>query len=439
MPSMTRAEIDAVVPDALQEDGTPLERARRAMRHAGCASPGQQMGSRWSIGCVALEITQRCNLDCTLCYLSEHSEAVRDIPVEEVFRRIELVHRHYGPNTDVQVTGGDPTLRRPDELLAIVRRVRERGMRPTLMTNGRRATRKLLEALAGAGLVDVAFHVDTTQQLKGYRSEAELNAVRADYLERCRGLPLSVMFNTTVHEGNFDEIPGLVRFFRAQAGRVRTASFHAQAQTGRGVHEKKIDITLDAVAAQIEKGAGTSINFAASWVGHPRCNRYGLCFEAGGRLYDAFDDAQFIARLQPATAHLVLERGAPRRTAKQFVAWLAANPRHWASVLGWSTVKAWQMRAGLAAGRGRVRTLSFLIHGFMDAHTLDRERIDACVFKVMTAQGPVSMCLHNAQRDRFILQPIRMQTLQGERVWQPLGEAPRHAKGRARLVTQRAR
>ncbi|MSQ73312.1 MAG: DUF3047 domain-containing protein [Betaproteobacteria bacterium] len=82
------------------------------------------MGSRWPIGCVALEITQRCNLDCTLCYLSEHSEAVRDIPLEEIFRRIDLIFRHYGPNTDVQITGGDPTLRQREELLAIVQRVR---------------------------------------------------------------------------------------------------------------------------------------------------------------------------------------------------------------------------------------------------------------------------------------------------------------------------
>ena len=434
---MTQAEIDAAVPDALQEDGTALERARRAMQHTGCWSPGQQMGSRWPIGCVALEITQRCNLDCTLCYLSEHSEAVKDMPLEEVFRRIDLIHRHYGPNADVQITGGDPTLRQRDELLAIVRRVRSRGMRPTLMTNGRRATRGLLEALAGAGLVDVAFHVDTTQQLKGYRSEVELNALRIAYLERCRGLPLSVMFNTTVHEGNFDEIPELVRFFRAQAGRVRTASFHAQAQTGRGVHDKKIEITLDAIAAQIEKGAGTTINFASSLVGHSRCNRYGLCLEAGGTLYDALDNAAFVARLQPATAHLVLDRGERRKAAKKFFAWLAAHPRYWVSVLRWSAVKAWQMRAGLAAGRGKVNTLSFLIHGFMDAGALERERIDACVFKTMTADGPVSMCLHNAKRDRFILQPIRLQMPQGTRLWQPLGEAPqrsglKHAKGRTR-------
>ena len=102
--------------------------AERAMRSDSCWSSSQQMGSRWPIGCVALEITQRCNLDCTLCYLSEHSEAVKDIPLKEVFRRIDLIHEHYGRNTDVQITGGDPTLRRRDELIAIVRRVHQRGM-----------------------------------------------------------------------------------------------------------------------------------------------------------------------------------------------------------------------------------------------------------------------------------------------------------------------
>lgn len=132
---VTPEEIDTFGPDSVPTDTTPIERARRAMMGANCWEKGQQMGSRWPIGCVALEVTQRCNLDCMLCYLSEHSEAVRDIPLEEVFRRIDLIQQHYGPNTDVQITGGDPTLRRRDELPAIVRRVRERGMRPTLMTN----------------------------------------------------------------------------------------------------------------------------------------------------------------------------------------------------------------------------------------------------------------------------------------------------------------
>lgn len=425
---------------------SPLELARQAMRATHCESAGQQMGTRWPIGCIALEITQRCNLDCTLCYLSENSEAVRDIPLEEIYRRIELIHQHYGANTDVQITGGEPTLRQRSELLAIVRRVRALGLRPTLMTNGRRATRDLLQALADAGLMDVAFHVDTTQKLKGYRSESELNSVRDGCIERCRGLPLSVMFNTTVHEGNFDEIPGLVRFFRSRAGLVRTVSFQAQASTGRGTHEKKVDITLAAIAAQIEKGAETNIDFASSLAGHRSCNRYGLCFETGGRLYDALDDREFVARIQPATAHLVLDRGGRAGTARRFLAWLAANPGYWPGVLRWLVAKAWQMKAGLAAGRGRVNTLSFLIHGFMDPGAIEQERIDACVFKTMTSDGPVSMCLHNARRDSFILQPIRIRTATGDRLWQPLGGIPlprglKHAKGRSRreIAAQRVR
>src|SRR5574340_390982 len=125
----------------------PIIMRRRSPRRVGSMlatgqwTASQFMGRRWPIGCVALEITQRCNLDCGACYLSEHSEAVRDLPLEEVYRRINMIRDTYGSDVDVQVTGGDPTLRKQDELVAIVRRLRQVGMRPTLFTNGIRATR----------------------------------------------------------------------------------------------------------------------------------------------------------------------------------------------------------------------------------------------------------------------------------------------------------
>ncbi len=422
MPCLTRQEIDAFEPGRLVGPGvTAIENARRAIEAAGYWNPRQQMGRRWPIGCVALEITQRCNLDCTLCYLSENSETVHDLPLEEVFRRIELIHRYYGRNTDVQITGGDPTLRKRGELLAIVRRVRTLGMRPTLMTNGIRATRTLLEDLAAAGLVDVAFHVDTTQRIKGYASEVDLNEIRRTYIDRARGLPLSVFFTTTVHRGNFDAIPDLVRFFRANAGAVRTASFQLAADTGRGVDRTRgVAITPESVARQIEAGAGTPINFLASLVGHPACNRYGMCIEADGRLFDAFDDAGFIGRMLSATAHLDLRRNDSGKVARRFFRWLAAHPAYLLPVIKWAAGKAWRMRGSLVAAKGRINTLSFMIHNFMDSGALERDRIDACVFKVMTADGPVSMCLHNAKRDSFILQPVKIRTPEGEKYWQPL-------------------
>src|SRR5712691_4038171 len=436
---MTEQEIETFEPDAMIRPDLAIERARYVIDQAGYWSANQQMGRRWAVACVALEITQRCNLDCTLCYLSENSEAVRDLPLEEVFRRIDLIHRHFGENTDVQVTGGEPTLRRHDELLAIVRRIRALGMRPTLMTNGIRATRPLLERLAQAGLVDVAFHVDTTQRRKGYADEAALNEIRRAYLERSQGLPLLVIFNTTVHQGNFHEVPDLVRFFGGHAGAVRTASFQLAADTGRGMRrERGAAITPESVAKQIEIGAGISINFLASLVGHPACTRYGMCLEAGGKLFDALDDPGFVARTLCATAHLDLQRNDSRFMAKRLLGWLAANPAYRSPALAWAGKKVWAMRSSLIAAKGRLRTISFVIHNFMGSRTLERDRIDACVFKVMTAHGPLSMCLHNAKRDRFILQPVRFHTSAGEGFWQPLsGEVTPSCESPGNMLPER--
>ena len=194
-------------------DGTALVQARERMKAADQWTPAQALGRRYPIGCVALEITQRCNLDCTLCYLSESAEAVRDIPLDELHRRIDDIYIRYGPHTDVQVTGGEPTLRDRHELIEIVRHIAARAMRPALFTNGIRAKRDLLEELSEAGLVDVAFHVDMTQERRGYGSERELNEVRKAYIERARGLPLNVIFNTSVFGGNVDEVADLAAFF----------------------------------------------------------------------------------------------------------------------------------------------------------------------------------------------------------------------------------
>ena len=76
----------------------------------------QVLGRKGAIGCVSLEISQRCNLDCTLCYLSESSAMVKDMPIEELFRRLDAIFKTYGPGTNVQISGGEPTLRVKNEL-----------------------------------------------------------------------------------------------------------------------------------------------------------------------------------------------------------------------------------------------------------------------------------------------------------------------------------
>ena len=402
--SATIAPADLAPPLALPA-ADPRGALRERMHATGQWQSHQMAGRRWPVACVSLEITQRCNLDCTLCYLSEASEAVRDLPLEEVMRRIDLIHAHYGPGTDVQVSGGEPTLRKRDELLAIVARLHARGLRAALFTNGIKASRELLTELARAGLTDVAFHVDTTQQRSGYANETELNVLRREYIERARGLPLHVFFNTTVHAGNVAEVPMLARFFVEQAEGVDFASFQLQAETGRGVQGARSGgISNESIAGLLSQGAGTALTFNALLAGHAQCNRSAVMLVAHGRAHDAFADTTFVARFMRETAGLAIERGTTARGVVSLVRAALARPRLAASALHWIAALAWRARADLIAARGRAHKLTFFTHNFMDAEALDRERIDACVFMAMTQHGPISMCAYNARRDHYLLQ-----------------------------------
>lgn len=412
---------------------TPLERARQRMQETGQWDPAQFVGRRTAIGCVALEITQRCNLDCSACYLSEHSEAVKDLPLDEVFHRIDMIYSVYGADVDIQVTGGDPTLRKADELVAIVRRISERGMRPALFTNGIRATRALLTRLADAGLIDVAFHVDMTQERRGYASESELNELRLAYIERARGLPLAIYFNTTVFDGNIDQIPDVVAFFARHSDVVRLASFQPVAKTGRGSLDQCSSITTNAVIRKIESGVGTSMTFDTAHVGHALCNRYGMTFIANGRAYDALDNKPVYNALLSRTAQIRFDRQRPRHAIATFLKCLVVNPDVAARASWWFLRKVWRMKQDLIAARGRVNKLSFFIHNFMDACELDPERIRACVFMAATRDGLISMCSFNAQRDASILKPVRLRKDDGTWLWNPLsGEV---AKGEPMIAS----
>jgi 7,8-dihydro-6-hydroxymethylpterin dimethyltransferase len=44
----------------------------------------------------------------------------------------------------------------------------------------------------------------------------------------------------------------------------------------------------------------------------------------------------------------------------------------------------------------------------MDSTQLEKERCDACSFMVMTPEGPMSMCVHNAKRDDYLLVPAKV-------------------------------
>ncbi len=394
------------------------EPLRTALKVHGELGARQTGGRLFPMACVSLEITQRCNLDCTLCYLSDRAELAKDVPLPILLARIDMVFQHYGAGTSLQISGGDPTLRKIEDLEALVRHIRSRGMRSCFMTNGIKATRTMLERLAAAGLDDLALHVDLTQERKGYDTEVSLNEVRDAYIQRAEGLGLRILFNTTVFEGNFTELPDLVRYFRKRADAITLISFQMQADTGRGVlRERDGEITQSSVTNAISDGIGIPLDFDAVSVGHSHCNRYTSLLVAGGEIISPLTNRLLIEDAIAALDDLD-EREEGNLNVRRTLRRIAVNkPTLALRLLGEAGKWIWQLRRGLLRSRGRASRMSILVHNFMDASKLEKSRCESCVFMVATENGPLSMCVHNAERDSHIFAPMRIETESGPRWW----------------------
>ncbi len=328
-------------------------------------------------------------------------------------------------------------------------RLASKGLRPTLFTNGIRATRPYLRRLAEAGLADVAFHVDLTQERRGYKTEVELNRIRQQCIENARGLGIQVFFNFTVTENSFKEISDIVRYYNKNADVVKTFSFQLQADTGRGIdRERGPVISQDSVIAEINKGCGIDVNFDASQVGHKNCNRHSMLLVSNGNVYNALDASDFVGRIIRAEEGDKYSKSSPTMS---FFRWLKDHPQEIVRGIKYFVGQSWNAKSDLIKSRGKVFCQHVLVHNFMDACHLEHERIKACSFFVMTQKGPISMCMMNAKRDDYILQPVEVMHEDKTLYWQPLSgmlskntglstdvdprsHGLRHLKGRTRPV-----
>jgi len=407
-------------------------------------TPRQVLGRRSTIGCVALEVTQRCNLDCTLCYLSDYSESVPDPPMAELKAKADAIKRQFGVQTNVQITGGDPTLRERSELVEIVRYVASIGLNPALFTNGIKASRDLLAELRSVGLVDVAFHVDLTQERKGYTSELQLNQIRQEYLERCQGLGLATIFNTTVCDQNLDELPELVRWFVAHAGDsgLGMCSFQMQADTGRGViHKRGHALTRQYMQRLIDDATGTPLSWESVLIGHPQCHNIAYALVVGGsEVIDLFDDPSVVERFLADFGTVVLDRSDVPRSALKVARHILSKKPAWIPFgAPWTARLATRIaRAMVRARSTRLGKLSFFMQNFQDADALDLERIHNCSFMVATRDGAISMCEHNARRDDYIIPPNLVRGVDIKPARPPIAYVARDAQHRPIAPPSRA-
>jgi hypothetical protein len=286
------------------------------------------------------------------------------------------------------------------------------------MTHGEtfRRTPGLLERLmTNGGLSEVSFHVDTTMRGRrdGYadaRDEWHLDGLRAEFAHmiltarRTTGRRLEAASTVTVTRRNLGGVPGIVRWFLANADAFKMVSFQPLAAVGR------TDPSLDGVAPdelweRIAEGAGDpAIRVGEGALGHPACSRFvqGLAVSRGdGKtlvpLYrgDRPDEMRMLAEVLDRLGGTSFRLDPPLRAARRAASVVLRHGGFLARALLPHAWRLWRR-----AGTLRAPYFCIVSHHFMSAAEattpLGRERLDACAFQVPVDGRLTPMCAVNA-------------------------------------------
>src|SRR5438067_1131227 len=200
-----------------------------------------------------------------------------------------------------------------------------------------------------------------------------MNEIREEYLERCQGLGLATIFNTTVCDQNLDEIPQLVKFFVAHAGDsgLGMCSFQMQADTGRGIiHKRGEALTRRGMQRIIDDAIGARLSWENVLIGHPECHNIAYSLVVGGReVLDLFDDPRVIEKFLADFGTVVLDRSDVPRSALAVARHIFLSKPEWIRFgAPWAARLAGRILSAMARTRStRVGKLSFFMQNFQDA------------------------------------------------------------------------
>ena len=309
---------------------------------------------------VEIEVTRRCNLRCPVCFMSAAKEELES-PVsafEQIFRQIR---EQAGVTPGIQLTGGEPTVRR--DLPEIVRLGREAGFEGIeANTNGIVISRDLeyLARLQEAGLTGIYLQFDgLTSPLYSQIRGADLLATKLQAIENCRRVGLQVVLAMTVIDGtNLDQVGDVLRFAL-----------------------KNVDI----VAGLALQPAFTSGRFE---VGQPRRLSMGdIIFTLAEQCPDLIGPYDFYPL---GCAHPLCDCGTylVRKTGGFVPITREISPEQYRAEFDSNSPQGSVFRDILAQQSGAdVEGLSLVIMNYMDAGTMDLERLRECSMVVAVPDG----------------------------------------------------
>ncbi len=349
--------------------------------------------------CVLLEVTQRCDLRCAVCFANAGKSAPPDPDLATITGWFQHLLDSSGP-CNIQLSGGEPCVR--DDLPEIVAVGRTLGFSFfQVNTNGLRLARDPAFAtrLREAGVSTIFLQFDGINDaayiaLRGRPLLAQKQAA----IEHCAAAGLGVVLVPTLVPGvNVDQIGMMLSFALEHMPSVRGVHFQPISYFGRYPQppDDTMRITIPEVIRAIAEqtdGRMPVASFIPAGAEHAMCSFHGnFVLMPDGHVLP-------LMRSRPSSCcgpsvPVIAEEGA--RRSRAFVA------THWAAPVitpcknendGASLFGEWDRFVQ------RAKTHTFCVSGmaFQDAWTLDLERLRLCYIHNISPKGlVVPFCAYN--------------------------------------------
>lgn len=308
---------------------------------------------------VEIELTRGCNMRCPVCFMSAEGEPT-DLDLEVIRSMYASILEEMDPDVSIQLTGGEPTIR--DDLPEIVRLGVSMGFSAIeINTNGLNLSRNpgLLAVLKEAGTSGIYLQFDgltpeVYRQIRG----GDLLADKLRLIERCREAGLQVVLAMTIIKGiNEGEIGDVLEFALQNIDVVAGLALQPAFSSGRFEVETLDRLSMGDVIFLLAKQSKGLIEPYDLWplgCSHPLCSSGVYLVESEGRGFSP--SSRLISREEYIKG---FDPGSPQGSV-------------FADLLA---------KRGAYTGRG----LSIVVMNYMDAWSLDFERLQECSMTVKTA------------------------------------------------------
>ena len=228
--------------------------------------------------CMLLELTNRCNLRCPVCFAAAGERDPRDLILDEIEKQYDFLMSHGGP-FNIQLSGGEPTVR--DDLPEIICLGREKGFTFfQLNTNGIRLAEEegYAEALKAAGLNTVFLQFDGLDDAVYITLRGKALAdVKHRAIENCAAAGLGIVLVPVIAQGvNENEAGKILRFAMENMPAVRGVHFQPVSYFGRcGLDSPEKPVTIPRMLRLIEEqtdGVMMASDFGGGGAENPYCS-----------------------------------------------------------------------------------------------------------------------------------------------------------------------